>query len=261
MPRMHQALASTAAAGTPGLDQAIARLEAVVRFAIEQDSRLGYFAALYLEVTREVRRRVLAGEFQDGARMDRLDAAFARRYLDAFDAAQHGEPVTQSWRIAFETAPRWRPLIIQHLLLGINAHINLDLGIAAAEVAGDGPLAPLHADFVHINAVLAALTDDVQRKVARSAPAFGLLDRLAGRSDEMLANFSIEVARDGAWSFAEKLHALPASKRADCIALRDAEIAAIGHALARPGPLLASLCLPLRLLESGSPAQITRRLS
>ena len=66
----------------------IVRLEAIVDDAVARNSRLGYFAALYLAVTRAVKERVLSGYFQDGPRMDRLDSCFAQRYLDAFDGAE-----------------------------------------------------------------------------------------------------------------------------------------------------------------------------
>ena len=47
------------------------------------------------------------------------------------------------------------PVILQHLLLGINAHINLDLGIAAVETSPGNQLAPLKNDFDMINKLLA----------------------------------------------------------------------------------------------------------
>ena len=37
-------------------------------------------------------------------------------------------------------AGRWRPIVLQHLLLGINAHINLDLGVTASEFGEHGSL-------------------------------------------------------------------------------------------------------------------------
>ena len=43
--------------------------------------------------------------------------------------------IAQCWSVAFHAAHRRPPIIFQHLLLGMNAHINLDLGIACAEVA------------------------------------------------------------------------------------------------------------------------------
>ena len=102
---------------------------------------MGYFPALYRKVTVEVKRGIEERVFDDGPRMERLDVVFAKRYLDAFDAYMEGGAPTRAWVLAFETTGQWWPIVLQHLLLGMNAHINLDLGIAAARVSpGSQPL-------------------------------------------------------------------------------------------------------------------------
>lgn len=253
-----QAEATTVA--TPGIDRVVTELRVIVEHAIAQGTRDGYFASLYLNMTLAVKRGIEEGLFDDGPRMDRLDAVFAQRYLDAHAAYFSGDPVTRSWRVAFDSTRRWRPLILQQLLLGMNAHINLDLGIATAEIAGNQPLSLMRSDFDRINGIIASLTDRTQTSIAASAPLLSVLDLFAGRSDELLADFSIQVARDGAFQFAERLAGLPPDARAGAIVDRDHKIAALGAAIARPGLLLSAATLPLRLLERGAPSQITRRL-
>ena len=73
--------------------------------------------------------------FDDGERMERLDVIFANFYIDAFEQYQNNQVITRSWKFAFETSERWWPIVLQHLLLGMNAHINLDLGVAAARTS------------------------------------------------------------------------------------------------------------------------------
>ncbi len=102
-----------------------------------------------------------------------------------------GKPPTDSWQVAFDGASSWRPIIIQHLITGMNAHINLDLGIAAAIVAPGAELAALEGDFKTINAVLSRLVDGFTADVAEVSPWIGLLDRIGGRADNALINFSI----------------------------------------------------------------------
>ncbi len=65
------------------IDEVLAELDHIIAEAAEQGRRLGYFAALYRDVTARVDAAIEAGEFQDNARMARLDVAFAHRYLDA----------------------------------------------------------------------------------------------------------------------------------------------------------------------------------
>ena len=69
--------------------------------------------------------------------------------------------------MAFEAATRWRPIILQHLLLGMNAHINLDLGIAAATVAPREALPSFQHDFDEINVILTGLIGAVEAEMQR----------------------------------------------------------------------------------------------
>src|SRR5262249_54352624 len=159
------------------IDEVIARLTDIIDISRQESSRLGYFAALYLKVTVSVKQGVLNGRFEDGARMARLDVNFANRYLEAYELHRKGEAPTASWQASFEAARHWRPLILQHLLLGITTHINLDLGIAAVEASSGGQLSSLKHDFDLINKVLADLVQPVQDEIGEVSPWIGLLEK------------------------------------------------------------------------------------
>ena len=137
-----------------------------------------------------------------------------------------------SWRTAFETAETGRCLITQHLLLGINAHINLDLGVAAAEAATPGEVAALRDDFDTINDVLAELVDQMQSAIASVSPWIRVVDVAGLRFDEALVTFSIRQSRNDAWDFATALNAAPADERHRLELQRDAEVAALGARIA-----------------------------
>ena len=53
---------------------------------------------------------------------------------------------------------------MQHLLMGMNAHINLDLGIAASEVAGGNSIHDLKSDFMKVNDILAGLLSEIIKR-------------------------------------------------------------------------------------------------
>ena len=113
------------------IDAAIAAMDREVERCVGCGDAGGYFAIIYRAVTERVRDGIAAGDFADGEQMEHFDVLFARRYLDARRAWESGSgPVPESWRLAFDTAQNRRCLVTQHLLLGINAHINLDLGVA-----------------------------------------------------------------------------------------------------------------------------------
>jgi hypothetical protein len=59
--------------------------------------------------------------------MEKLDVTFAGRYLAALESYRAQQNTSRCWIAAFETANKWSPIILQQLLIGMNAHINFDL--------------------------------------------------------------------------------------------------------------------------------------
>lgn len=238
------------------IDEVIARLTDITISARVTGNRLGYFAALYRTVTIEVKKGIAEGRFEDGPRMERLDVIFARRYLDAVDAFQRGTPVSRSWRVAFEAAARWRPIVLQHLLLGMNAHINLDLGVAAATVA-PGPMLPsLRRDFDEINVILASLVAGVEAEISSVSPWINLLAAVGGRKDDALVNFNMRVARTVAWDVATKLAPIVPGDQRPHIDAIDLAAALFGRCILSPPPLTTAGLLVIRGRETSSVARV-----
>jgi len=199
------------------LDEVIAELGEIVARAQREADRIGYFAALYRRVTIAVKAEIANGAFEDVPRIARLVVIFANRYLAALASFRKAEHASRCWVMAFDATRRRGPIILQQLLLGMNAHINLDLAIAAAEVAPGAAFPSLKNDFDRINAILGSLVDQVQDEVESLSPALGWLDR-AG----------------------------------DAIALRDAEVALLGLLVERPGWLIRLALLWIRVRESSN---------
>ncbi|SDC52585.1 hypothetical protein SAMN04488104_100190 [Algoriphagus faecimaris] len=221
------------------INEVLLRMDQIVAECHQRQSRMGYFAILYRQVTRRIRDGILAGEFLDNPRMELLDVLFAQRFIEAYDFWNANQSATQSWRLAFQASSNSKHLVIQHLFLGINAHINLDLGIAASETMRGKNLLDIKADFDKINEILAELVDDVKANISKVSPIFGWLIPLAKGKDEMLLNFSIQLARDGAWKYAKEYHADP--NKEFQINDRDNNIAALAQKLINPGKLLSFL--------------------
>ena len=249
----------------PGtIDQVVAALDAVVADAIATQSRLGYFAALYNRVTMAVRDGIRAGSFEDGARMGRLDVAFANRYLAAHEQFRRGVTTPASWRLAFEAGMRLDLSVLQHLLLGINAHINLDLGVACAEIAPGSAIDGLEADFNRINDLLASLLPEVELQLIEISHLLGVAIDIADRMDDLdgrIGNFSMREARRSAWRFARLLaHLGGPLTREVAIKARDQEIALLAFKLQEPGPFSlvlggadwTSIAAHIRILAHGT---------
>jgi hypothetical protein len=232
------------------IDQVLQALDGIIGQSWQARSRIGYFAALYRRVTQAVKDGIAQGRFQNGPLMETLDVVFASRYLDAVNQYQTGGHPTASWLVAFNAASDTAPLVLQQLLAGMNAHINLDLGIASAEVAPGAQIQALQADFFQINQVLAEQVSAVEQEMAVISPMIHLLQDLDLRTSTQIINFNIDVARDLAWAFALRMAITPRALWPASIAAKDAETALFGHTLMHPGPAIDLLLAPIRLPES-----------
>ena len=238
------------------IDEVIAQLDEVVARSRRERSRLGYFAVLYRNVTVKVKEGIQSGSFEDGARMERLDVNFAKRYLDALESYRRGEPSSLCWQASFRAAERWPPIVLQHLLLGINAHINLDLGVAAAETSPGDELSGLQKDFDGINQILCAMLDDVQNRLALVSPWMTLLDRAGCRTDEAIMNFSINRARLAAWRVALRLAPLEGEQREAEIRRLDRRVALLAQVIRYPPASIRLANFLVRLTESRDVSKI-----
>lgn len=232
------------------IDEVIERLDIIIATCSHQGNRGGYFAALYKRVTVSVKEHIAQGYFEDNARMERLDVIFANRYLEAHHKAENGLPCSVSWKVAFDAAREYHPLVIQHLFVGMNAHIGLDLGLAAAEVQPHS-LESLHTDFNRINEVLGALVNTVQDELSTIFWPLKPIDWLAGGVDEKLAGFAMTIARDAAWECAQQCVQVSGEQREAYIRERDRSVAGFGAKIIRPGRWVNFLVSVFRPLERG----------
>lgn len=238
------------------IDEVINELDKILRWSSENSSRPGYFAALYRKVTIEVKEKIASNYFDDGERMEKLDVIFANRYLLAFNNFNENKPVPKSWQLAFDTTQKWSPIVLQHLLLGMNAHINFDLGIAAAETSPGKSINDLKEDFNKINSILASLVDEVSDKLSGVWPLLKLLDWIAGKTDEALINFSMENARDQAWKTALRFSALNKNSIQIEESKLDNWVSIFGGVITNPGWFINLLLKIIRLGEIKSTSKI-----
>jgi len=236
---------------TPEIDAIVERLDAVVADARARARRKGFFAAMYRQVTLTVRREVEAGSFDDDARMERFVALFAGRYLDAVQLSEAGGQPTRSWRAAFRAGERSDRVILQHVLLGMNAHINLDLAVVAATIAPGDTIDDLKDDFGRINDILQRLMDPLQDCIGRFSPLLHVLWAVGGGgADDEVLNFSVRVARADAWFQAVTLTRLDGGRRALAVDLLDRKVAVLARLVAQPGGILERAVDVVAFMES-----------
>ncbi|MFJ9025814.1 DUF5995 family protein [Streptomyces sp. NPDC102259] len=240
------------------IDEVVDGLAGIVREAGRTGDRIGYFAALYRQVTVEIRTAIHGGVFDDGARMDRFDTLFGNRYFDAYDAWRRDRSGPRCWRETFRLLDDADTIIVQHLLLGVNAHINLDLAIAAARTDPGENIHALRRDFLLINDILARVVLAVQESVGAVSPLMSLLDQVGARTDERILDFSVRQSREEAWYNAVLLAGQNEEEREATIERLDVRAAVLARLIARPGGLVRPALHLIRNTESDDvPAVIT----
>ena len=232
------------------IQDVIRLLDGIIADAKARNSRMGFFAALYRQVTLEVQRGITRGFFDNGPRMERLDTCFANRYLAALTAWQSGGTPTRSWKVAFTAMEDPQQIILQDLLVGMNAHINLDLGIAAAQICPGDRIEDLKDDFFKINQVLAALIQPIETVIGRFSPMIGLLEKIGKKDAAEVLGFSMDVARQDAWNHAVILAHLPLALQEITIDALDGKVSFLGKIIANPVGVVGKAVELIRMTES-----------
>lgn len=189
------------------IEQVAARMRAI-ETSLPSEDGIRAFTRVYRVVTEQVHDAVHASDtFADPAFVERLDVVFADRFFAAEAGAAAGREVSAAWTPLVEARRRPGVLPIQHVLAGMNAHINYDLALAVvqtcAETGRSVQEADVAADFQAVNEVLAQvvrpirqtfLTEAVVRAGAPASPAA-----------DAVSLWSIDKARDAAWASAVTL--------------------------------------------------------
>lgn len=230
------------------INEVIVILKNIIAVETEEGSPMAYFAILYHDVTVAVRDAILEQRFEDNPRMEKLDVIFANHYFDAYKAYHEDTYVSQCWKLAFESTTHFQPTILQHILAGMNAHINFDLSQAVIDTADDDTTS-LKNDFLLVNTILSEQVDAIQDKLAKIWPIMRLLDWIAGKTDEAVIDFSMVKAREAAWKHAEVLFELSEEKRSEYRLSMDNKGAYYGNKVINPPLLVKGLTFFIRIGE------------
>jgi hypothetical protein len=192
------------------------------------------FNTVYVEVTREVARRLAAGAFEDAGSAAELAVRFAGRYLSAVEDDAQGRRAPACWRPLLRMRAHRDIHPLQFALAGINAHVGHDLALAVVDTcrATGRELPALEADFDHVGEILTDIEVRV-REVLMPGP--DLLD-LADPLTHLVGSWSLDRARDAAWAAARLLWALRGTDDAydECVHRLDTGVGLIGRLLLTP---------------------------
>ncbi|XMO86670.1 DUF5995 family protein [Algibacter sp. AS12] len=189
------------------IQNVLIELDAIINECIQANNRLGLFAYIYRRTTAEIASEIALARFEDNTRLEILDVEFANLYLDAYKAYKNNQNISYAWKFAFINAQE--PFtIVQHIMLGMNAHINLDLALATATTMTGLELNDIQKDFNKVNDILFQIVNELQDRLSRVSPLMILLDWVGQNEDEKLIDFSMRKAREQSWNSANLLWSL-----------------------------------------------------
>ncbi|MDO6472801.1 DUF5995 family protein [Maribacter sp. 1_MG-2023] len=224
------------------MSEVLHQLDIIILDAIENNNRIGYFAFLYRRVTAEILKEVQLGNFEDNARMETFDVTFANYYLDAYNGYSTNQRISVSWQFAFDTKNDTLT-ILQHIMLGINTHINLDLGLAASTAMNGLEISDIEKDFNTVNAILGNIVNEMQDRLSRVSPLLFLLDLAGKNTDEEIINFSLKKARELSWYNANLLWGLGIGHQDAAIHQMDKTVLSLGEFIKAPKSKIVTYAL------------------
>jgi len=229
-------MASSQAGAVVGPIEAVAARMAEIGGPLEPNDGVRRFNEMYLAVTLAVAKQVAETGYERPRFMSRLDVVFADLYFDAVADAAASKTPPRAWAPLFEARSRKGIAPLQFAIAGMNAHINHDLALALVATAKEFKVklirnTPHHRDFTSVDGLLARVQDEIKEKFTTGVMRD--IDRKGGRLDDLLANWSMQHARDNAWTQAQTLSALGGSRL-----LREQFLVAMGRTVGFTGRAL-----------------------
>lgn len=183
----------------------IANFDAIIKWAREEPSGIGYFASVYKRATIAIDAAVKDQAFDHPEVMAEFARIFSQRYFDSLNAYANPLPFehpTHVWQWHFTGLEYSKPIVFQHLSTALDAHINLDLGIAASQV-GRGNMPGLRNDFDKVNAILASQVQAVLSALGDVSPNLQKIrDEIPDWMEVAAIKEALKGFRNLAWKFA-----------------------------------------------------------
>lgn len=226
------------------INNVLEELDTIIGDCIATNNRMGLFAYIYRRTTSEIASEITLGNFQDNQLLEVFDVEFANLYLDAHKAYINKQPLSACWAFAFDNVNE--PLtIVQHIMLGMNAHINLDLAIAAANTMSGRQLLDIENDFNKVNDILFQITNELQDRLSRVSPLLFFLDLVGENNDEKIIDFSMRKARAQSWNSANLLWSIGENHRLQTINKIDQLVLKLSECIKSPKSRIVRYILKL----------------
>jgi hypothetical protein len=204
------------------------RMQSLVQAWEARGDRRCIFLGCYALMTANMLQAVDRSRFRDGPWVSRLLHRFAAYYFDALEQYEQDRPgIPAVWKQTHDAARNGGIKTLQHLFLGVNAHINFDLVFTLVDVLtpewsglSEAGRRTRQDDHSLVNTIIAETIDAVQDEVVeRHTRWLDIVDRGLGRLDEWLVSQLIAQWRSDVWVNATRV--LEAAHPQQRDALRD----------------------------------------
>jgi hypothetical protein len=187
------------------------RMTALIEQWDAAHDRRAIFLGCYRLMTRNMLDAIAEERFHDNAWVNRLLHRFADYYFVALGRFEQDEASAPPvWKLAFDATRDENVMTLQHLLLGVNAHINYDLIFSLCDLLQPEwaeltveQRAQRHADHELVNRIIGETVDAVQDQVIeRFSPWVEFFDKMLGPLDEWLTSQLLSHWREEVWETA-----------------------------------------------------------
>jgi hypothetical protein len=199
---------------TPAVNTVAELIEELQRLenALSAGNGVKWFVRLYREVTEALSLELRAGSLEDPVFLELLVLVYGNSVLNVCeDMERRPQRIARAWAPLHERRHDHRVAPIQFALAGLNAHTNHDVPIGlvhACRTTGIEPDSdgPQHRDYLKVTQLLRRTTDQVKEWLVTGA--LELVDETFGGVDDAIAMWSLQRARQAAWTSGEVLWSL-----------------------------------------------------
>jgi hypothetical protein len=179
------------------------------------------FASTYMEGTQKL-LEAMRGDphfFQDPVWFTYVDVHFINVYLQQVEDYDAGRPVSEAWRVAFDTARSGEVYAGQDLLLALNAHIQSDLPFVEAEMGLRTPAGETRKpDHLRIGELLQSDYPRIVQGIAQRYDPMVAITNPGLAYDSDAAHMVFTRWREDAWRNAERLTSARTPAERDSVA-------------------------------------------
>ena len=180
--------------------------------ALSPGNGVKWFVHLYADVTEALALELQGGDLEDPVFLELLVLVYGNSVLNVCeDMERRSQRLARAWAPLYERRHDHRVAPIQFALAGLNAHTNHDVPIGLVHACRSTAIAPdsegpQYRDYMKMTQLLKRTEADVKKWLVTGA--LQEVDETFGDVDDAIGMWSLQRARQAAWTSGEVLWAL-----------------------------------------------------